>query len=168
MDSMNRSGRGAPRGGRLRGRGNPRFHPSGNDFPSQNTNDEFNYTNIGEFVPSTEFSAHQAQYHNYQKEPKVAPNSSQGRNRSAGERRKASSSTNSSSLPQRSGKSRGGNGAPTGAFGGGDNEPDGGNDGAAGGLRSGSHTNNMKSARSSGHSDKRGRTGNKNTISTQK
>ncbi|XP_055710543.1 fragile X messenger ribonucleoprotein 1 homolog isoform X4 [Phlebotomus papatasi] len=28
MDSMNRSGRGAPRGGRLRGRGNPRFHPS--------------------------------------------------------------------------------------------------------------------------------------------
>ncbi|XP_059620830.1 fragile X messenger ribonucleoprotein 1 homolog isoform X2 [Phlebotomus argentipes] len=28
MDSMNRAGRGAPRGGRMRGRGNPRYHPS--------------------------------------------------------------------------------------------------------------------------------------------
>ncbi|XP_055686396.1 fragile X messenger ribonucleoprotein 1 homolog isoform X6 [Lutzomyia longipalpis] len=40
MDSMNRSGRGAPRGGRMRGRGNSRYHPS-DSRRRENTDDDY-------------------------------------------------------------------------------------------------------------------------------
>ncbi|GAB0097667.1 Fragile X mental retardation syndrome-related protein [Sergentomyia squamirostris] len=41
MDSMNRSGRGGSRGGRMRGRGNPRFHPS-DTRRRENADDDYN------------------------------------------------------------------------------------------------------------------------------
>ncbi|XP_055686360.1 fragile X messenger ribonucleoprotein 1 homolog isoform X2 [Lutzomyia longipalpis] len=99
MDSMNRSGRGAPRGGRMRGRGNSRYHPSGNnDFPRKLANDDISNAKSDDFGPSGKVPMHQAQYHgNFKEERKMPPNGANVRTRNGpigGDRKKAATQRN--------------------------------------------------------------------------